>query len=112
MPTALEDKFATTNLLAQLCILGHGLDSPILIASLSEVGQALDAEQLRSELDALLDTVNQELASHEKVSSIFITPEWTTESGLLTPTLKVKRKKIEEQYRDQAIALEAVACVN
>ena len=112
VPTALEDKFARTHLLAQLCILGHGLDSPLLIASLSEVGQALDAEQLRSELDALLDAVNQELASHEKVSSIFITPEWTIESGLLTPTLKIKRKKIEEHYRDEAIALEAAACVN
>ena len=112
LPTALEDKFARTNLLAQLCVLGHGLDNPLLIASLSEVGQALDAEQLKSELDALLDTVNQELASHESVSSIFITPEWTVESGLLTPTLKIKRKKIEEQYRDEAIAFEAKRCVN
>ena len=112
VPTSLEDKFARTNLLAQLCILGHGLDSPLLIASLSEVGQALDTEQRESELDALLNTVNQELASHEKVSSIFITPEWTTESGLLTPTLKIKRKKIEERYRDEAIAFEAKACVN
>jgi len=104
VPTAVENKFARSNLLAQLCILGHGLDKPLMIASLSELGEQLDPKQLSNSLDELLCEVNDELASHEKVSSVYITPEWTIESGLLTPTLKVKRKKIEEKYRDKAIA--------
>jgi len=31
--------------------------------------------------------------------------EWTQESGLLTPTLKLKRRKISERYADLIEAL-------
>ena len=51
-------------------------------------------------VEALLDQVNTELSPYEKVSNIFVVPGWTIESGYLTPTMKVKRKKIEQVYRD------------
>jgi len=48
-----------------------------------------------------LRTINAELPSHERLSNVFVTPPWTIENELLTPTMKIKRKKIEGFYKDQ-----------
>ena len=99
-PSQLENRFARSHLLAQFCVMGHGLDQPVLLTTLSETGAAADQPELEVSLEALLDQVNTELSPYEKVSNIFVVPEWTIESGYLTPTMKVKRKKIEQVYRD------------
>ena len=47
------------------------------------------------------DQLNQGLGSWESVKKFAILPEdFTPENGLLTPSLKVKRKKVEETYMD------------
>jgi long-chain acyl-CoA synthetase len=44
--------------------------------------------------------VNHELASHESVKYFRMLPrDLTTETGELTPSLKVKRKVVAEHYR-------------
>ena len=46
--------------------------------------------------------VNQNLANYEKLSTIVITKEpWSEQNKLLTPTLKVKRNKIDEKYMNK-----------
>jgi len=100
-PTDIEQKFSRSNELAQLCVLGHGMDQPVLLATLSETGNTLDEETLSSKLQSLLDEVNAELSPWQKVQFIGITPEWTIDNLLLTPTLKIKRKDIEQTYIDQ-----------
>ncbi|NIR51256.1 long-chain fatty acid--CoA ligase [candidate division KSB1 bacterium] len=48
-----------------------------------------------------LDTRQQHFAHYEKIREFRSLPEeFTVENGLLTPTLKVKRKKVEEKYAD------------
>lgn len=42
---------------------------------------------------------NQQFAHHEQIKSYeLITDEWSVNTGVLTPTLKVKRKAIQERY--------------
>jgi long-chain acyl-CoA synthetase len=57
----------------------------------------------------IVDALNRELSQFERIKRIALLPsEFSVESGELTPTLKVKRKvveqkwqeKIEELYRD------------
>jgi len=101
VPTRVEDYFARCAHLAQYCIMGHGLDKAVLLTTLSETGAKLDEAALKSDLNEVLDEVNGELAPHERVGNIFVVPEWTIENAFLTPTMKLKRKHIEETYRSR-----------
>ena len=99
-PGSLEDRFGGCNLLGQFCVFGHGLDQPVVLVSLSESGKKLEHAELAQQLGAFLDQLNADLPPYERVPQIFVTRnEWTTTAGLLTPTLKLKRKSVEAQYR-------------
>ena len=100
VPTRLENFFGRCDKLAQYCVVGHGFDQPLLLATLSEAGQVMDEAALKEELLALLSDVNDEVPPYEAVSKIFVVPEWTIENTLLTPTMKLKRNMIEETHRD------------
>jgi long-chain acyl-CoA synthetase len=99
VPTRLENLFGCSPNLAQFCIIGHGLDQPILITTLTQTGANLDQKSLKSELEVLLNKINTQIPAYERVAQICVVPEWTTNNGMLTPTLKLKRKEIETTYR-------------
>ena len=101
VPMRLEDHFGRSPLLAQFCVMGHGLDQPVLLATLSETGAAMDREAVRADLEKLLEEVNSEVPAYERVGQIYVVPEWTIENALLTPTMKLKRNLIERTYREQ-----------
>jgi long-chain acyl-CoA synthetase len=49
----------------------------------------------------LIDALNRELSQFERIKRIALIPaQFTIETGELTPTLKVKRKVVEERWRD------------
>jgi long-chain acyl-CoA synthetase len=54
----------------------------------------------------IVDALNGELSQYERIKRIALLPrEFSVESGELTPTLKVKRKVVEENWRQQIEAL-------
>jgi long-chain acyl-CoA synthetase len=53
-----------------------------------------------------VDEVTKSLAPHEKIKKIALIPqEFTIEGGELTPSLKIRRKFVEDKYRDIIDAL-------
>ena len=53
-------------------------------------------------LEARVAQLNAQLASYETIKKFIIAPtDFTPESGELTPTLKVKRKVVTQQYQEQ-----------
>ena len=54
----------------------------------------------------IVDALNLELSQFERIKRIALLPaDFTVESGELTPTLKVKRKVVEQRWHDQIEAL-------
>ena len=71
-----------------------------------QVAPAARDEAVRALVQRRIDRVNAELASYETIKRFVIIDEpLTVESGLLTPTLKVKRRKIGELFGDRLEAL-------
>lgn len=97
-PHLIEEKFEKSNLFQQLCIVGLGLVQPILLAVPNE--QALnDKEKTEESLKKILLDFNSTADGYKKVKKIILLSEdWTPENGLTTPTLKIKRAKIDEAF--------------
>jgi long-chain acyl-CoA synthetase len=76
-------------------IAGAEPTSPAALAPL------LDRADVQQAFQAIVDAVNAPLAQFERIKKFALVPdEWTIASGVLTPTLKVRRRIVETKYRD------------
>ena len=88
-------------------------DFAALERRLKELGRAPGARaELTTRDDVLglyqevVDALNRELSQFERIKKIALLPsEFSIESGELTPTLKVKRKVVEQRHRETIEAL-------
>ena len=66
----------------------------------SKDGALTDADQMRPELEKVIDGLNAGLAPYETIKAFAILPaDFTEAAGELTPSLKVKRKVVVDKYR-------------
>jgi long-chain acyl-CoA synthetase len=85
-------------------VTGAHLPQPLALVMLSQDAVARiqgDAEKLALEeaLQCHLRDVNAQLEPHERLDLLAVVQTaWTPENGFVTPTLKVKRHRIEEYY--------------
>ncbi len=101
VPTTIENHF-DNEYIEQICVAGLGLTQPIALINLSEKGMTEDKAIIHKSITEELKAVNAKLANHERVSTVIITKEiWTIENDILTPTMKIKRGKIDEKYMPQ-----------
>lgn len=57
--------------------------------------------ELKERIEKEIHDINGHLGNWEQIKKIELTPEvWSIESGLLTPTLKLKRKAVKEKFKD------------
>jgi long-chain acyl-CoA synthetase len=58
--------------------------------------------EVRALYAGIVDDVNQKLAQFEKLKKLLIVPdEFTIASGEVTPSMKIKRRVLEQKYREQ-----------
>lgn len=116
-PGPIEDLFKTSKWVDQIVVVGESQaymaalivpDFEILKAFADEQGISYEGEEdlirhpdIQSIYRKEIRKYSKELASHEKIRDFrLIAHEFTVESGELTPTLKVKRRIIEDKYGD------------
>jgi long-chain acyl-CoA synthetase len=117
-PANIEVRFRDDPFIAHLVVCGDGqrylsaavwLDEAAVRAHLA--GQGADpasTEARRALVQKRIERVNAELASYETIKKFTLIEEpLTVEGGLLTPTLKPKRKQILARYADRIDALYA-----
>jgi long-chain acyl-CoA synthetase len=114
-PGPIEDMFKTSKWIDQLVVVGEkqpfmaSLIVPDFEAleehakkegiSFSSPEELISNEDIQKIYRTEIRKYSKELASHEKIRDFRLVPqEFTVETGELTPTLKVKRRIVEEKY--------------
>ena len=117
-PANLETRLATDPYIAQVCVIGDRRKhlAALLVPNLENLGDYLrqhgldgkppeelvQSPLLRELYGAKLKEFNKPLSDVEAISAfILIARPFSQENGELTPTLKLRRKVVQEHYRDQ-----------
>ncbi|MEO1652159.1 MAG: AMP-binding protein [Bacteroidota bacterium] len=99
IPTKVEHQYSPNADIEQMCLLGLGMPQPVMIVVPSEGGAAKPKSELEKSLEATRMQVNSGLENYTRVNTVVIAREpFTTDNGLLTPTLKVKRFNVHAKY--------------
>jgi long-chain acyl-CoA synthetase len=102
-PTDAEQAILRDPVFEQVMVVGEGRAKLGLIA----VSQLQDTGQLRARANAQL----HDFPGYARICYIACFSEpWTVENGLLTPTLKIKRKEVEKCFAREIDAMYAVEC--
>jgi len=116
-PTLIEGMFKRNSFISHAFFYGEGRPYCTMLFTLNEIelrgilsaegiavapGESLARNSVvLAMVERAVQRANAELASYENIKKYSILDEdFTIENGLLTPTLKMKRKKITERYTD------------
>jgi long-chain acyl-CoA synthetase len=115
-PQNIENQLKQFSLVSQAVVLGDRRPYLIALFTLDEAvvkelvsaGKYKDVEQVQNELERAVRVVNETLENYQQIKRWKLLPaELTVESGELTPTLKVRRKTVEQKYAKEIEALYA-----
>jgi long-chain acyl-CoA synthetase len=116
-PQAIEAAFREHPLVADVVLVGDGrrFVSAVILPDRAAVAHLTGAPatspatfitdlgraDVLQAFQAIVDAVNAPLAQFERIKKFSLVPdEWTIASGILTPTLKVRRRHVEARYRE------------
>jgi long-chain acyl-CoA synthetase len=114
----IEDAITQDRLFEQAVVIGEGKPFLVAVCALnakrwrtlaSVLGLDANNPDLPAAREALLARLGERLRDyprHAQVKAAHLVLEpWTIESGLVTPSLKVRRDRVEERYREAINAL-------
>jgi long-chain acyl-CoA synthetase len=102
-PPPIEGEFAKNDHAEQQCLLGRGFSKTVMIAVLTEEAQGKPEKEVEASILETIKTINAEIEHHARIGAVIITREaWSIENEVLTPTLKIRREKVEERFAEKA----------
>ena len=117
-PTPIENKLKERYLIEQVMVIGNDKKyvSALITANpeavqnwckeknipFTTLQEAITKPEVKAAFDRIVKKVNEEFGHVEQVKRyILLADAWTTESGDLTPTLKIKRRVLLEKYKTE-----------
>ena len=115
-PQVIENLAKASQFIEQIMVVGDGEKMPTALvqpdfefakswASKNNINigvsptEIANSKELKAEIEKEISKINVHLGKWEQVKKIELTPViWTAANGLLTPTLKLKRKAIKEHF--------------
>ncbi|MBN7796798.1 AMP-binding protein [Parahaliea mediterranea] len=102
-PPPIEGSFAKNPHTEQQCLLGRGYSKTVMVAVLTGDAQALDSSTVEQSVRETLESINDTLEKHARIGAVILSREpWSIESGVLTPTMKIRRDQVEERFGETA----------
>ncbi|MDP5092211.1 MAG: long-chain fatty acid--CoA ligase, partial [Polaribacter sp.] len=113
-PAALESEFKQSRFIEQIMVIGESEKMPAALIQPNfefiqkwakrheySIADVTTDKKLLKRIQKEIDFYNQKFGKWEQIKKFEITPdEWTIEAGHLTPTMKMKRKVIQEKYKN------------
>lgn len=117
-PQLLENSMKQSRFIEQIIVVGEGEKMPAALIQPDfqfveewakrkgiDYGNSKETlvqnEKVMERIQREVDSYNKKFGHWEQIKRFELTPEvWSIEGGELTPTMKLKRKKIQEKYRD------------
>ncbi len=115
-PQVIENKMKRSPFIEQIMVIGEGEKMPSALIQpdfeyikkwlqknkftfLDDFKNICKKEELLIKITREIDKINQEFGDWERIKKFELTPQiWSIENGLLTPTMKLKRKSILKKY--------------
>ena len=120
-PAGLEDQVRAHPLVSQCLVVGDGQPFIAALVTLdpdavgpwaeahgksADVRELVDDPDLRAEVQSAVDEANRTVSQAESIRRFSVLPvDWTEESGLLTPSLKLKRALVMHEFRREVADL-------
>ena len=112
-PAVLESDLKQSRFIEQVMVIGEGQKMPAALIQLNfdfindwarikgyKISDFSTDKRVIDRVQKEINFYNQNFGKWEQIKKFEITPdEWTIEAGLLTPTMKMKRKVIKEKYK-------------
>ena len=118
-PQPIEDEFATSNRVDQAMVIGDDRKfiAAVFVPNFEAIrrwadGEGIDLpedpeaicadERVREYIGEEVEEVNATRSKHERIREFRLVPyEWTPRNDLLTPSMKIKRRNVREQFSEQ-----------
>jgi long-chain acyl-CoA synthetase len=106
-PQNLENALKSSSLVSQALVIGDRRPYVAALVTLDpEQSAGRDPERLRGEVQEVVDAVNSDRSRHEQIKRFAILPrDFSMEEGEITPTLKLKRRTVQEHFAAEIDAL-------
>jgi long-chain acyl-CoA synthetase len=102
-PVPIESEFADNPYTAQVCLLGRGYSKTVMICVLNDLAREGDRGAIEQALREKALAINETTEKHARIGALILATEpWTIENEVLTPTLKIRRERVEARFGESA----------